>query len=337
VRSKSRRWAALPRAAAGARSGARSGVRPAVSWLVKALVAGGVAVAVALTVVLLVTPVRLPGVEPMERAGRTDGLGPSVARLAGGSADVARVVLAGELPRVAGAGLERLGPWHADLPLGVATVAWVLGGGGLALVWWRRSGRGAGIVRVTAAGGVVGSLLVWPRQTLRTAGLPAELLTGLLTRWVDGQALVADYWSAVAGTATAPAPGTWPPLEPLVDGLTLAYLLPFAAGVQAAAMLAAGAQVVVVLGTVALVLELPRVLHRDGLRSLGRRVGLLLVGTTVLVGGLVGVLGLLWAAARLRTWSVVPAALGPFELLPRVALAWLGVVGAAAGWRMRRR
>jgi hypothetical protein len=163
---------------------------------------------------------------------------------------------------------------------------------------------------------------------------------GLLSGVLDGQALVADYLSAVVGTGAAELEGIWAPLRPLVGFLTLAYLLPFALGVLAAAALAVGAQVVLVLNAAALAVELPWRLVGERPRSLGRRVGLLLIGTGLLAGALVGLLGLLWATAKLRTWPVLPVDLGPMELLARAGVAWLGlvlVVVVVAASRKRRR
>jgi len=312
-------------------------VRFGVRWLVAVTLVGSAAAAVALTAMLLFSSVSLPGMAPAEEPGGTEGWPARAEQLAGGSAELADLVLDGELPKLTGAALKRLRPRHAELLLRAATVGLVLGGCWLALLRYRRSGRGAGVVRLTAAVGVAGGLLAWPRETLRLAGLPAELVR-LATRWVDGQALVADYWATVAGTAAVQLGGTWAPLRPLVGLLTLAYLLPFAVGVLAAAALAVGAQVVLVLNAAALAVELPRLLIGERPRSLGHRVGLLLVGAALLAGALLGLLGLLWAAAKLRTWPVLPVDLGPLELLARAGLAWLVlVVVVVAIWRRMRR
>jgi hypothetical protein len=337
VRLKSRRRTGLARARA-ARAGSRGGVRPGVRRVLLATLVGSAVAAVALTVMLLFGSVSLPGIESAEEPGGSEGWPARAERLAGGSAELAGMVLGGELSKLAGAALERLRPRHAEVPLRAATVALVLGGCGLALWRSRRSGRGAGVVRLTALLGVVGGLLAWPQETVRLAGLPAELVR-LATRRADGQALVADYWSTVAGTAAARLGGTWPLLRPLVGFLTLAYLLPFALGVLAAAALAVGAQVVLVLNAAVLAVELPRLLFGERPRGLGRRVGLLLVGAALLAGALLGLLGLLWAAAKLRTWPVLPVDLGPLELLARAGLAWLGlvlVVVVVAASRKRR-
>jgi hypothetical protein len=313
-------------------------VRSGVRWLLAVTLVGSAVAAVALTAVLLFSSVSLPWLESAEEPGGTDGWPARAERLAGGSAELADLVLGGKLPELAGAALGRLRPRHAEVPLGAATIGLVLGGCWLALLRYRRSGRGAGVVRLTAAAGVVGGLLAWPRETLWLVGLPAELVH-LATRWVDGQTLVAGYLSTVAGTA-AQLEGTWTLLRPLVGLLTLAYLLPFALGVLAAAALAVGAQVVLVLNAAALAVELPRLLVGERPRSLGRRVGLLLVGAVLLAGALVGLLGLLWAAAKLRSWPVLPVDLGPMELLARAGVPWLGlvlVVVAVAASRKRRR
>jgi hypothetical protein len=315
-------------------------VRPGVRRVLLATLVGSAAAAVVLTAMLPFSSVSLPGMGPVEEPGGSDGWPARAERLAGGSAELAGMVLDGELPKLAGAALERLRPRHAEVPLRAATVALVLGGCWLALLRYRRSGRGAGVVRLTAAVGVVGGLLAWPGETLRLAGLPAELLVGLLSGVLDGQALVADYWSAVVGAGAGQLEGIWAPLRPLVGFLTLAYLLPFAIGVLAAAALAVGAQVVLVLNVAALAVELPGLLFGEHPRNLGRRVGLLLVGAALLVGALGGLLGLLWAAAKLRTWPVLPVDLGPLELLARAGMAWLVlvlVVVVVAASRKRRR
>lgn len=308
----------------------RSGVR----WLLTVTLVGSAAAAVALTAMLLFSSASLPGMEPVEEPGGTDGWLARAERLADGSAELADLVLGAELSKLTGAALEGLRPRHAEVPLRAATVGLVVGGCWLALRY-RRSGGGAGVVRVTAAVGVVGGLLAWPREALRLAGL----LTELLTRVVDGQALVADYWAAVAAPA-AQLEGTWAPLRPLVGILTLAYLLPFAVGVLAAVALAVGAQVVLALNAAALAVELPGMLFGERSRSLGHRVGLLLVGTGLLAGALGGLLGLLWAAAELRTRLPLPTELDPLELLAGAGMAWLGlflVVVVVATWRKRRR
>lgn len=315
-------------------------MRPGVRWLLAVTLAGSAAAAVALTAALLFSSVSLPWLESVEEPGSTDGWPARAERLAGGSAELADMVLGGKLPKLAGTALERLRPWHAEVPLRAATVAVVLGGCGLALWRSRRSGGGAGVVRPTALLGVVGGLLAWPGETLRLAGLPAELLVGLLSGVLNGQALVADYWSAVVGAEAGQLDGIWAPLQPLVGFLTLAYLLPFAVGVLAAAALAVGAQVVLVLNGAALAVELPRLLFGERPASVGRRVGLLLVGTGLLVGAVGGLLGVLWAAAKLRTWPVPPIDLGPVELMARAGVAWLGlvlVVVVVAASRKRRR
>jgi hypothetical protein len=314
-------------------------VRRGVRWLLAVTLAASVVVAVALTAMLLLGSVSLPRLESVEEPGSTDGLVARAERLTGGSAELAEMVLDGELPKLTAVAVERLRPRHVEAPLRAATVGLVLGGCGLALWRSRRSSGGAGVVRLTALGGVVGGLLAWPREMLGLAGLPAELLVSLLSGVLDGQALVAEYWSTVAGTAAAQLDGTWAPLRPLVEFMTLAYLLPFAVGVLAAAALAVGAQVVLVLNVTALAVELPQLLFGERPASLGRRVGLLLVGTGLLAGALGGLLGLLWAAAKLRTWPVPPIDLGPVELLVRAGVTWLGlvVVVLAVGRRMRRR
>jgi hypothetical protein len=330
---KSRRRSGLARARA-ARAGSRGGVRSGVRWALLATLVGSVVAAVALTVVLLFSSASVPGMGPVEEPGSTDGWLARAERLAGGSAELAELVLGGELAKLTGAALEGLRPRHAEVPLRAVTVGLVVGGCWLALRY-RRSGGGAGVVRVTAAVGVVGGLLAWPREVLRLTGLPTELLT----RVVDGQALVADYWAAVA-TPAAHLEGTWAPLRPLVGIMTLAYLLPFAVGVLAAVALAVGAQVVLALNAAALAVELPGMLFGDRSRSLGHRVGLLLVGTGLLAGALGGLLGLLWAAAKLRTWLPLPTELDLLELLAGAGMAWLGlflVVVVVVAWRKRRR
>jgi hypothetical protein len=326
-----RRGLALARAV---RPGSRGGVRSGVRRVLLVTLAGSVAAAVALMAVLLFSSVSLPGMGPVEESGSSDGWLAGVERLAGGSAELADLVLGGELAKLTGGALEGLRPRHAEVPLRAVTVGLVVGGCWLALRY-RRSGGGAGVVRVAAAVGVVGGLLAWPREALRLAGLPTELLT----RVVDGQALVADYLAAVAAPA-AQLEGTWAPLRPLVGILTLAYLLPFAVGVLAAVALAVGAQVVLALNAAALAVELPGMLFGERSRSLGHRVGLLLVGTGLLAGALGGLLGLLWAAAELRTWPDLPVELSPLELLVQAGAVWLVpalvvVVGAAS--RKRRR
>jgi hypothetical protein len=313
-------------------------VRRGVRWLLAVTLAASVVVAVALTAMLLLGSVSLPRLESVEEPGSTDGLVARAERLTGGSAELAEMVLDGELPKLTAVAVERLRPRHVEAPLRAATVGLVLGGCVLALLWYRRSGRGAVVVRLTALLGVVGALLAWPRETLRLAGLPAELLVSLLSGVLDGQALVADYWSVLVGTAAAEFEGTWALLRPLVGILTLAYLVPFALGVLAAAVLTVGGQVVLVLNVAALAVELPRLLVGERPQSLGHRLGLLLVGAVLLVGGLLGLLGLLWAAARLRTSPDLGVDLGPLELLPRAGVAWVVLaVVVVAVWRMRRR
>jgi hypothetical protein len=331
VRFKPDRRSGLARASA-ARAGSRGGVRSGVRRVVLATLAGSAAAAVALTVVLLFGLASLPGMGPVEEPGGSDGWLARAERLAGGSAELAGMVLGGELAELTGAALEGLRPPHAEVPLRAATVGLVLGGCWLALLRYRRSGRGVVVVRLTALVGVVGGLLAWPRETLRLAGLPTELLT----RVVDGQVLVAEYWSAV-GTAAGQLEGTWALLRPLVGILTLAYLVPFAVGVLAAAVLAVGAQVVLVLNAAALIVELPRLLFGERPRSLGHRVGLLLVGAALLAGALLGLVGLVWAAAKLRTWPDLPVELSPLELLVQAGMAWLVLVVVVVAWRKRRR
>jgi hypothetical protein len=313
-------------------------VRPGIRRVLLATLVGSAVAAVVLTAMLLFSSVSLPGMVSAEEPGGTEGWPARAERLAGGSAELADMVLGGELSKLTGGALERLRPRHAEVPLRAATVALVLGGCGLALWRSRGSGGGAGVVRLTALLGVVGGLLAWPGETLRLAGRPAELLVGLLSGVLDGQALVADYWSAVVGTGAGQLDGIWAPLRPLVEFLTLAYLLPFAVGVLAAAALAVGAQVVLVLNVAALAVELPGLAFGERPRSLGRRVGLLLVGTGLLAGALGGLLGVLWAAAKLRTWPVLSVDLGPVELLARAGVAWLGLVlVVVAIWRRMRR